>query len=187
MVGFEVSHGNHGHVKAFSEMERLVNKLPTVVGLWLLYARYGSLHVPQCLVDSPLPYRNAVLVQESPEVIVRRALTACPHEAQLYYFAARLELLALPSGSRLDVTECSQRAIDWLERCIKSFYKSPTSSVEPSLLYRYVLYRWVWSASGLEDCSVHVYYGLYCLSVVACPFYFCYVECGGLMFRQMTF
>ena len=83
-------------------------------------------------------------VQTSPdsEVILNRALTACPHDAQLYYFAARLELLALSSDSKLDVAECSQRAIEWLERCIRSFYKSPTSSVDSSHLYRYVSYNY---------------------------------------------
>ena len=86
------------------------------------------------------PFRNMMAVQKSPEVILNRALTACPRDAQLYYFAARLELLALSSDSKLDVTDCSQRAIEWLERCIRSFYKSPTSPVDSSHLYRYVSY-----------------------------------------------
>lgn len=74
-------------------------------------------------------------------VVLKQATAACPRRAELYYFAARLELSRVSSDGRGG----SSRAVKWLVSCVKDFYaKIPQENMSTKLvltLYRYAMWH----------------------------------------------
>lgn len=94
-------------------------------------------------------------------VVLKQATSACPGQAQLYYFAARLELSrtsAVSSGVSVD------RAIHWLVRCVRDFYVEVSAVEALSTKRVLVLYRQVYhSLEVWPSC-----FSAYCLMYVNC-------------------
>lgn len=87
--------------------------------------------------------------------VLRQAIQACPRRAELYYFAARLELSRTKPVAASGIAEqsCSctgecdghhlDRAVEWLVICVKAFYaqmpEEQLTTKQVLILYRYHL------------------------------------------------